>query len=147
MSGDLIVTPRSRMIFVGINNPRGGEAFWPSPPGSAGERLWRFVNAATGWDRETFLSRTHRINLVESGMPTKAAIEARIDAVLHEIGNRRVIFVGEVAATLLGGPREWMQWDENRASIPHTSGMNRFYNSQANRDAVIEFLGDALNDA
>lgn len=133
-----------KVLFIGMNNPRGDEPFWPSPVGSAGERLWRMISDAVGWDRETFLMRTDRVNLCDGPSFNEERARARAEEIRAMMQGRRAVIVGEVAVSLLDGPRVWLQPDGDVVSIPHTSGLNRFYNEPANRDAVVALLREVL---
>lgn len=135
-----------KVLFVGMNNPRGDEPFWPAPVGSAGERLWKMICEAVGWDRETFLMRTDRVNFCDGPTFRQSDAETRIEEIKDMMrGRPAVVLVGEVATRLLDGPGEWLEMDESRVvAIPHTSGLNRFYNTPENRDRVVELLRELL---
>lgn len=133
-----------KVLFIGMNNPRGDEPFWPAPTGSAGERLWRMIDEAVGWDRETFLSRTDRVNFCDGPSFSMEKARARIDEIRAMMQGRRVVLVGEVVTSLLDGPRVWLEPDGEVVVIPHTSGLNRFYNDPSNRDATVALLREVL---
>ena len=133
-----------KVLFVGMKNPRGDEPFWPAPNGSAGERLWRMISDAVCWDRETFLSRTDRVNFCDGPSFSEERARARVDEIKAMMQGRRTVLVGEVVARLLDGPRLWLQPDDGVVAIPHTSGLNRFYNDQANREATVALLREML---
>lgn len=134
-----------KVLFIGMNNPRGDEPFWPAPTGSAGERLWRMINEAVGWDRETYLMRTDRVNFCDGPAFSEARARERVDEISAMMQGRQAVLVGEVATRLLDGPRVWLQRDGDVVAIPHTSGLNRFYNEPANRDACIALLREVLS--
>lgn len=133
-----------KVLFIGMNNPRGDEPFWPSPAGSAGERLWRLVHDAVGWDRETFLSRTDRVNFCDGPAFNQERAKSRIDEIRAMMAGRRVFLVGEVVTRLLDGPRIWCERDGDVVAIPHTSALNRFYNDPGRRESVVKLLREML---
>lgn len=146
MSAATAPAPR-KVLFIGMNNHQGNEAFWPAPVGSAGERLWRMVNEAVGWDRETFLMRTDRVNFCTSKTFRPEDADARCEEMRDIMrGRPAVVLVGEVVTRLLDGPETWLEMGEDRVvAIPHTAGLNRFYNKPENRNAVIDLLREVLS--
>lgn len=114
--------------------------------GSSGQNLARM--AGVSWP--AYLRRTERRNLfyvpVERWDPEAAALEAE----LMDIAGRRVILLGRKVATAFGAPTLWpnYEWhsfrDARVATMPHPSGLNRVYNSTAERYAAGNFLREAM---
>ncbi len=133
-----------KMLFIGMNNPRGDEAFWPSPHGSTGHRLWQLINDAVGWPRDEFLGRTDRVNFCDGAHWNYERAMARIPE-LHALAmGRRTICVGKVAARLMDAPIDPFVWDGHITWIPHTSGVARWMNDPDARQMAVDFLRGAL---
>jgi hypothetical protein len=137
--------PIRPVVFVGMNCPRGNPPFWPRPSGSAGHRLWRLVEDAVGWPADEFVERTERLHFVEGSSWDMDAARARLAGVRRALAGRRTIAVGRVTARLLEAPEEPCVWDDGLAYLPHTAGLHRWYNDDANRALAVAFLREALS--
>ena len=82
-----------------------------------------------------------RWNMLEAGRRARGMVQL--------LRGRMVIFVGRSVAAAFGLPRiPWMTWIERFgaevASIPHPSGIVRWWNDADNRDAAGEFMRAAV---
>lgn len=144
MANDLIITDQ-RIVFLCMTSETEKEPLWPMQTRSSGHGLWKLINAALDWDRETYLSRTTRINFkTKPGDMPIDVINARRNEIELRTALQRVICLGSVVSRLFNAPDELMTWDGNKAVIPHPAGINRWYNMDENRAAVVDFLREAL---
>lgn len=141
------LTAVRKILFVGMNNPRGDEPLWPRPYNTAGHRLYRLINQAVGWEMDDYIGQTDRVNFCETGQLDMDRARKRLGAIREITQGRRTVAVGVAAATLLGAPHgdgEWFQWDGNLAAIPHTSPMNFWWNDKSNWARTVQFLKETL---
>lgn len=136
-----------KILFVGMNNPRGDQPLWPRPHNTAGHRLHRLIREAVGWEMEDYIGRTDRINFCDGRTWSMADAKARLDEVRAMTEGRRTVAVGIPAAVLLGAPHgdgSWFTWDDQLAAMPHTSPFNRWWNDRNNWSAAVHFLKETL---
>ncbi len=143
-----------RFVIVGMCNPQGNPPLWTDPPGCAGHRLWQMATARTGISQEDWLAITDRRNLCLGKEWCREEARISAHAMVPELSSRTTVLLGgEVASCfpscgLIGhwakgygtpprNPRPWV-------TIPHPSGMCRWYNEAANRAAVEILLGDLV---
>ncbi len=116
---------------------------WPHTTTGAAARLARLLGMTT----EEYIAETIRYNVVDNrhtatSFPScRARVERRILFSLRRYGLRtRVLFLGQAA--LAGAPAPFRNLSFNKFRyfepfghvmvIPHTSGVNRYYNSEGN---------------
>ena len=140
----------SGLILVG--EAPGGEIDltdreWMSLTGGAAQNLCRIA----GWDWETFLRDTMRMNLFYAPQSRWNADQAKRNAslLMPAIQWGKVLLLGNKVATAFeveGKPfYEWF-WshDALMARVPHPSGRNRKWNTEVERERAREFLGGLL---
>lgn len=138
----------SRPVLVGMNNPismRPEHALYPAPEGCSGHRLWRLLHEETGATRLQYIDRFCRINLVVGQWDRR---RARLGAreLLPSLLGRDVVVLGQKVREAFdlpdrptgesfhfGGARFYF--------LPHPSGRNLWYNSEANRQIARQLLG------
>ena len=152
---------RAKVIVIGQSPSRNGSG---GPlEGACGRRLAE----AAGISMSTYLSRTTRMNLLDEwpgpSFPQHRAREAAREMYIDLTGGRRVIFLGLQVSAAFGVIMpilEWKRvtfwvergvvmatpaepWRSNAvecAIVPHPSGLNRWWNDEANRRAAARFL-------
>jgi uracil-DNA glycosylase len=76
--------------------------------------------------------------------------EAKAAAAQLDLGRyERVVALGGVSVALgMRGAVRWLEWREHRGTLvgalPHPSGLNRWYNSNANRRAARDFVAEVV---
>lgn len=143
MTNDPVVIPCQKIIFIATNNPQGNEPLWPKPHGCTGYGLWRLINDAMGWEREEYLMRTDRRNIIESPFWNEQQALQNIEKLKQDIDGRKSIIIGAVAARLFDVD-EICVWEGNIATIPSPAFVNPFYKEKSNYDGVVRFLQEAL---
>ena len=151
-----------RPLLVGMVNPLSSDprhALYPHPRGSAGERLYRIFEDATGASRTEYLSAFHRVNLLPSAYAacwdSAAAHEAAVVLRLG-IGGRTVVLLGDAVRRAFRVPRGEVgvaqtialarepvepTWDTATVyCLPHPSGRCLWYNDPENRVRAGELL-------
>lgn len=136
-----------RFVILGMNNPQGNESFDLTIPGSSGERLYKLAAARTGISPEEWLERTHRINLcgdaawnLDEAMKTAAPLREELKGITTLMCGAEVCRAMWFAEPPLHWDRRGRPW----VMIPHTSGLNVWYNSPAFSSAVECLLEDLL---
>lgn len=138
------IIPIKPLVFIGMNCPRGNPPFWPRPSGAPGYRLAKLVEEAVGWPADEFVERTERLHFVDGPAWSLDLARKRLDGLRTALAGRRVVAVGRVAARLLDAPEAPCEWDGGLAYLPHTAGIHRWYNDDANRALSVAFLREAL---
>jgi hypothetical protein len=139
----------NKLVIIGMNNPQSDlpeHAFWPAPEGCAGHRLWLMATARTGISQDDWLAMTDRRNLLVGPWSKQEAVAAAT-ALRPSLEGRTVLALGREVAWCLGMDCEFgdYQWDwRDWRSIPHPSGLNRWYNCDAQRIAVEIMLADYI---
>ncbi len=127
-----------RTVIVGLDpgknsGPLGAE--YPS-----GKRLAELAEV----DGPTFEREFDRVNLCPEagGDHYEGAVNLR-----PILRGRRVITLGRIASEQLGSPKEWLKWelcgDHVAASMPHPSGLSRWWNDPANVREANRFMTEA----
>lgn len=138
----------AKVIVVGINDPYHKTPLHPNIPSSSGQRLWMM----TGLSMPVYLQSFERYNLFsldESQSITLARFRA--SDILSAIADREyrtyIVCLGRVVAEGFGvsidvAPLVFVKVQNNVAAayMPHTSGLNRWYNSRDNADAANKFM-------
>lgn len=134
-----------RPLLVGELNPYGPDqrfALYPSPPGSAGDRLCRLILRL---DPGEYLRRFERANLCTGRF---SASEARHAAQQIRLGERWTVLLGRRVADAFRRahaiPLEPMTVDDRPevrlVVLPHPSGRNLYWNDPANFERCRELL-------
>jgi uracil-DNA glycosylase len=151
------VRPAPRVLLIGQGpsrrRPRGARAF--DGPG-AGAHLAKLA----GVPQAELLRRVRAVNLLKTwrgkagkgdrfpmAAARRAAAKLYSSKLYHEADV--VVFVGDAVARAFGVGRLkpcgiYWGW---AAKLPHPSGVNRWYNEQANRDLASRFLRDLIGGA
>lgn len=139
---------RRRVALVGMNNPtssREAHALWPSPSRSTGARLWELLHARTGASQEDYLRAFDRYNLHTGRL--FSIVKARQGwRTLHPMLIERydtIVLLGGAVQRAAGLSCGSVYMSSSLICIPHPSGLNRWYNSPANR-AVVEIILEEL---
>lgn len=108
-------------------------ALYPHTTTGAAARLARLLNLTT----EDYLARTARLNAVDTQGASTASSEARlrVEYFLFEAGSEPFIVLGKSALKAMPAKYRKMQFGDkidNVLLLPHTSGVNRFWNDPAN---------------
>ncbi len=141
-----------RPILVGMNNPQGNTPLVPYPKGCTGYRIWEMLNEKTGCYRIDYMNSFERINLVS--LPAWCARQARAnaEAIRAILEGRTAVLLGRAVPAALGlGQTPWMVsgWLGKGGvyySVPHPSGLNRWYNTATNRDEVASLLSELYTE-
>jgi len=147
---------RAPVLIIGQAPNQGGDPRKPLT-GVAGDRL---ANLA-GITRWRYLRRTERKNLLHywpgkkgkgDAFPATEAKTAAAELAPLLVG-RRVLFAGRaVANSFRQTSKEYCRWFWSpslrcrHATIPHPSGIVRWWNEEKNREHAAAFLRDALSD-
>ncbi len=140
-----------RPLLVGMVNPLSSDpryALWPAPSGSAGDRLCRLFEEATGASRHDYLRAFDRTNLLPSVYAARwDSAAARDAAVLLRlgIGGRTVVLLGDAVRRAFRVPRgeAGVAQTIDAATVyclPHPSGRCLWYNDSENRTRAGELL-------
>lgn len=126
-------------LLIGMNNPLSrhpSDALWPDPPGCTGHRLWEMLRRECGLTPDEYVSTFDRVNLVTGPWN---AVGARLAArsLRVEIAGRRAAMLGRGVWTAfrlpIVAPLDGLRHGETTLLyVPHPSGMNRWYNDEAN---------------
>ena len=139
-----------RTLLVGMNNPLSREpehALWPDPPGCTGWRIWKMTEARTGCTQEQYAETFSRTNLVLGGeWDRKQAYYNWVHtleswALEH---HDTIVLLGAAvreATRLTHLPSPYIS--RSLIILPHPSGLNRWYNSETNRQ-IVEVLMEEL---
>ena len=137
-----------RILVVGMCNPISDDprrALWPEPARCTGWNLWKLMEARTGCTPEQYTAAFHRTNMVIGKWHWPTAVgwwEASKDQILEDFditlllgaGPRTAAGMGELPELCLRG---------GIATLPHPSGLNRWYNIRAQK-AAAEILMEEL---
>lgn len=116
-------------------------ALWPDPPGCTGHNIWRMLSERTGASQEDYVRVFDRRNLLSERHwdPVRARRES--ETLWERLEGRTVLVLGQAVRCVLWLPDEppllWrvssgVRW----CSVPHPSGLNRWYNEPVHREAV-----------
>ena len=137
-----------RILIVGMNNPistNPKHALWPDPVNCTGWRLWKLLEARTGATAEQYTQAFDRTNMVIGNWDRGAALEWWVqsrDRIREEYDVCLLLGAATRAAA------EMTQLPDlcirgGIATLPHPSGLNRWYNNHVNR-AAAEILLEEL---
>jgi uracil-DNA glycosylase len=110
--------------------------------GQSGQRLASLM----GVDLLTFVEQTDRTNIVTrpADWKDRGAVIIGAARVAKMMRGRRVLLLGHKVSDVLGLHPTLFTWTEGPgcvyAVLPHTSGRNRFYNSEENVEIARQFL-------
>lgn len=132
-----------------MNNPLSddpGYALWPDPPGCTGHRLWQLTSARTGATPLDYTGTFGRMNLVVNQMWSMPAARQRWEEIGPELHKQHdiLLLLGDSVRRAVGGTMlPQIGRRGGVATLPHPSGLNRWYNDALNR-AVAEILMEEL---
>lgn len=139
-----------RPILVGEANPYGGDpafALYPSPEGSAGERMCHEILCM---NIRTYLKGFRRVNLCPTSWSMPQARRTALE-LLREIptgsifSHKRLILLGSKVASAFGVPSTPFQVvDEILLVLPHPSGRCLVWNQEDSMDQVRGCLREFL---
>ncbi|MDJ0952449.1 MAG: hypothetical protein QNJ81_02095 [Acidimicrobiia bacterium] len=138
----------AKVMIVGIDDPYGKTPLQPDIHNSSGQKLWLM----SGLTKVRYVQSFDRRNLFEMTDP-RDAVTARGKArrILAGIDTRYIntyiICLGREVANAFGLPStarplqfSKVQKNTRAAYMPHTSGLNRWYNKRENVAKAIEFM-------
>jgi len=137
-----------KLLLIGQAPGKNGDPLEPLG-GKIGERLAKLA----GIPFEQYEDTTERVNMFDE-WPGKAgkgdkwdakAAEERAVEMLPLLEGRQVLFVGLNVAKAFGQKLPLLEWKDSEfaekiAVVPHPSGIVRWWNTKANRQAAREFL-------
>lgn len=137
----------AKFLIVGIDDPYGKTPLQPDIINSSGNKLWGMTGLTMGLYNQLF----DRYNLYEVNEEHGPALgRVRAMKILNNIDKRYVntyvICLGREVASAFGmyraEPLKFRNIKLNTmgALVPHTSGVNRWYNEVANVRAATEFM-------
>ncbi len=130
-----------RTIIVGLSPGSGPIPLDPSR--GSGARL----ASLSGLSGEEFLDRFDRVNLRPS-VDSEVGDQKLVENLLPVLRGRRVIALGRSVSDALGIGEGWFRWSLRGgfvgASIPHPSGLSRWWNDPRNVDSAGEFMRRAI---
>lgn len=137
-----------RVAILGMNNSGSDDpkhALWPAPRGCTGWNLWRLTAARTGCGPIEYARAFHRYNLVTQGKWDVDVARWRWQQIEAEIleGFDTIVLLGAAVRRALGVMTEELYITREMICLPHPSGLNRWYNVEANR-RVVEVLMEEL---
>lgn len=132
-----------RILLIGMNNPLSAKpehALFPDPVGCTGWRLWQMLQARTGATQADYLRAFGRTNLVRGRWDAKLA-RSNWEAMSEELREEYdvIILLGAAvrrAVGFRGGDLPDVGLRGDIGTIPHPSGLNRWYNTPLNKTAV-----------
>lgn len=141
-------------ILLGMANPHSDDpalALAPDPPGSAGWRLWKMLSDHRGVERDEYLARFDRRNLLPGrDWDAGAAAVAGRGFVSALKPGSAVVVLGQEAWRALGLGLKPKPASSRRASssrwiyLPHPSGRNLWYNDALNRWTAAALLAELM---
>lgn len=145
-----------RPMIIGMNNPLSSDpehALYPHPPGCTGERIFRMLSGEIpGYAEEDYLAEWDRRNLIggrawPTGVGAKQYHKLAAQAFLTALqgSERSVVLLGrEVQAAfdvrLPPLSRERVRAGWWACTLPHPSGLNRWFNDGDNGHRAALFL-------
>jgi hypothetical protein len=141
--------------IVGIDDPYDLEPLEPTVKNSSGEKLWRM----SGLSIEEYRSLFKRRNLFsQTGGPRSArelrAAATKLSADFDPEKITNVLALGNLVSVAFGWygthPLNWSDSifkNVRVVLIPHTSGLNRWYNLEDNRIAATDFVAGVADVA
>jgi len=138
----------ARVIIVGEDDPYGKTPLQPDIIGSSGQRLWKM----SGLSMTQYVTHFERRNLFKTGESKSINLgRNRARVILGTTRNSDivtyVICLGRVVAGCFDlsyddNPLFFVKIKKNvvAAYLPHTSGLNRWYNSTDNAESATDFM-------
>lgn len=143
---------RRRVALIGMNNPYSDNprrALWPDPPNCTGWRVWKMLEARTGATQTDYLRAFHRYNLVLSGHWHSGDAARRWHQIQPELSQNfdTLVLLGKSVQRAAGVMCGDVLVTRGLVCIPHPSGLNRWYNSDVNRQTVEVILEELYTEA
>jgi hypothetical protein len=136
----------AEFVIVGINDPYDQTPLQPDIINSSGQKLW----AMTGLSMPIYVKNFKRYNLFRKDEKPEITIgHNRAGYILNNanvIAGTFVLCLGQIVARSFGvsimRPLTFIELKKNvwGAYVPHTSGLNRWYNLAKNREAATNFM-------
>lgn len=137
-------------ILLGMNNPLSDDPdydLYPYPEGCAGWRLWQMLPAGT--THRQYLDAFERRNLLRARAWNARAAREAARELAPVLDGRLVVLLGTEVRAALGLPRveplsrgacELEDAHFEYIAMPHPSGRNLWFNTQANLEAARAML-------
>jgi hypothetical protein len=136
----------AEFVIVGIDDPYGKTPLQPDILGSSGHKLW----SMTGLSMPQYVKVFQRVNLYEHGEDQNPFVGRRRAKAMIMGANKSAgtffVCLGSKVADAFGiKNKPKMKFFELKtnvwaAHLPHTSGLNRWYNSADNKAAATNFM-------
>jgi len=134
----------SSLVIIGMNNPHSTSkrmSLAPYPSRVAGHRLWSMLNSVRKTPRAEYMRLTNRINLLNEYEWCPIRAKKASIGLWDSLQDSRVLVLGQPTRNVLALPeRPPLLWTVSRGvrwcSVPHPSGLNRWYNDPVNCAAV-----------
>lgn len=146
----------TRPMLIGMNNPLSSDpehSLYPHPPGCTGHRIYQMLSGEVpGYTDEQYLVEWDRRNLIggrawPKGPGQRQTLRLAAQPFLTELrdSQRSVVLMGaEVQAAfevrLPPLSREWARMGFWVCTMPHPSGLNRWFNEGDNARRAAKFL-------
>jgi hypothetical protein len=144
----MVVGMAERILIVGMNNPLSSDprlALWPDPVNCTGWRLWKMTSERTGATRHQYTRAFDRTNMVVGRWTHSAAVQwwqENNDQILEQYDV--CLLLGAATRSAAGMSRlPELCIRGGIATLPHPSGLNRWYNERVNK-AAAEILLEEL---
>lgn len=141
-----------RVALIGMNNPLSrdpAKALWPDPVNCTGWRIWQMLASRTGATQTDYLRTFHRYNLgQEKFFHSENAREYWMEIEDDLVANfDTVVLLGTAVKKAAGVLLPPLYVSRTLVTIPHPSGLNRWYNSEVNRQMVEVILEELYVEA
>ncbi len=148
-----------RPVILGMNNPHSTDprhALAPYPKGVAGYRLWKMLNGIRPEiSRTEYMRVFDRRNLLNEKFWDPVRSRRNSEDLWQTLEGHTVLVLGQAVRNVLWLSKEPpLLWRDHRGvrwcSVPHPSGLNRWYNDPENVTAVgmrLEELYEQSSDA
>lgn len=134
-----------KTLLVGMNNPLSTSdrfAFYPKPSRSSGARLLRLLQRQDGSiTSDHYLRAFDRTNVMTGKRWSLEEARKQFQNNRDKYSGRRILVFAKLTLQAMGlqvkKVGEFTKTDDfEYAYVPHPSGLNRFYNSEKNREDV-----------
>jgi hypothetical protein len=130
-----------RVALIGMNNPLSvspSHALYPDPPNCTGWRVWQMLKARTGATQTDYLRTFHRYNLGTERNWRIERARQRWDDIADELEDNfdTIVLLGAAVREATGLRLPPIMFSRSVVTIPHPSGLNRWYNSDRNRQMI-----------
>ena len=137
----------AKVIIVGLDDPYGKTPLQPDIPGSSGAKLWKMsglpmVQYAKSFDRRNLFG----LDDEQDNLTARKNARAILQSIDTRWFNTYVICLGRFVANMFGlfdaTPLVFKKVQKNTRAVylPHTSGLNRWYNDADNVKAATDFM-------